>query len=182
MIDYNQCDCRDLSDGFSRGALRRQPLKGEQTAMASLIQLKKPQRRREGSGSQTSKTGRSFTSVVLTLPLTALGLNLLIELFNHKGLAGLGRFLADSPGAFFVNFLIILLTLTPCLVFRRRVFCLTLLSLAWAAGGIANGIIIQNRMTPFTTADLAVFSTGFEILPTYFTKRSEEHTSELQSH
>ncbi len=170
MIDYNQCDCRDLSDGFSRGALRRQPLKGEQTAMASLIQLKKPQRRREGSGSQTSKTGRSFTSVVLTLPLTALGLNLLIELFNHKGLAGLGRFLADSPGAFFVNFLIILLTLTPCLVFRRRVFCLTLLSLVWAAGGIANGIIIQNRMTPFTTADLAVFSTGFEILPTYFTK------------
>lgn len=110
-----------------------------------------------------------LSAPVLLLP-TALALNLLVELLNHKGFAGLGHFLTESPLAFLVNFLIILFTLTPCLLFRRQFFCLTVLSLVWVVGGVANGIIIQNRMTPFTTADLTVFSTGFEILPTYFTK------------
>lgn len=138
--------------------------------MATLIQLKHKPRFLQDSAEKTAQKSRNPAGAALALALTALALNLLIELLNHKGLAGLGRFLANRPLAFLVNYLIILLTLSPCLLFRRRVFCLTLLGLVWAAGGVANGIIIQNRMTPFTTADLAVFSTGFEILPTYFTK------------
>ena len=161
--------CISIADA----ALRRPLQKGEQTAMAALLQPKKPARRirgREFFAGSVKKGWRTSLHVALALPAAALGLNLLIELLNHKGLTGLGLFLANNPLAFLVNFLIILLTLTPCLLFRRRAFCLTLLSLVWAMSGVANGIILQNRMTPFTTADLAVFSTGFEILPTYFTK------------
>ncbi len=161
--------CISIADA----ALRRPLQKGEQTAMAALLQPKKPARRirgREFFAGSVKKGWRTSLHVALALPAAALGLNLLIELLNHKGLTGLGLFLANNPLAFLVNFLIILLTLTPCLLFRRRAFCLTLLSLVWAVSGVANGIILQNRMTPFTTADLTVFSTGFEILPTYFTK------------
>ena len=107
---------------------------------------------------------------VVQMVVLALALNLLIELLNHKGVGALFSFIGQHPLAFVVNYCIILFTLSPCLFFRRRVFFLALVGLVWAVGGIANGIIIQNRMTPFTTADLAVFSTGFEILPNYFTK------------
>ena len=107
---------------------------------------------------------------VVQMVVLALALNLLIELLNHKGVGALFSFIGQHPLAFVVNYCIILFTLSPCLFFRRRVFFLALVGLVWAVGGIANGIIIQNRMTPFTTADLAVFATGFEILPNYFTK------------
>lgn len=139
--------------------------------MTSFLKRKphQPHAARRSLFARHAEPRKGLPKVSLLFPV-ALLLNLLIELLNHKGFAGLGRFLLESPLAFFVNFLIILFTLTPCLLFRRQVFCLTVLSLIWVVGGVANGIIIQNRMTPFTTADLAVFSTGFEILPTYFTK------------
>lgn len=107
-------------------------------------------------------------SDLLRMAALALLLNLVIELFNHKGPLGLFAFIGEHPMAFFVNYLIILLTLTPCLFFKRRMFYLSVAAVVWGVAGIANGIILLNRMTPFTTADLEVFATGFEILPNYF--------------
>ena len=103
--------------------------------------------------------------------LLALAVTLAVELFNHKtftdGPDSFLQFLAESPLAFLVDMLIILVTLVPAIFLRRRVFYCTLLSAVWLLGGAVNGFILLNRMTPFTVADLTVLNTGLDTLPNY---------------
>lgn len=105
------------------------------------------------------------------MALLALGLTLLIELFNHKAFAeGPGAFwtfAVQQPLALLVCWLIVLITLLPALFLRRQVFWCALASAVWLAAGTANGFILLNRMTPFTIADLTVVNTGLSTLPNY---------------
>lgn len=110
-------------------------------------------------------------SAFLWIPVLAAFNTLVIELFNHKvfttGFSSFGGFLLNHPLALLVDFLLVLITLVPALFLRRRVFYLTLISAVWLIAGSVNGFILFNRMTPFTTADLTVFSTGIDTLPNY---------------
>ena len=60
----------------------------------------------------------------LYLPLLALVVTIVVELFNHKsfteGSADFWRFITEEPLAFLVNFLIVLVTLCPAFFLRRR--------------------------------------------------------------
>lgn len=107
----------------------------------------------------------------LYLPLLALAVTVVVELFNHKsftdGPAGFWRFMTEEPLAFLVNFLIVLLTLCPAFFLRRRAFWCALVSFLWLICGGVNGFILLNRMTPFTVADLTVFETGLDTVPNY---------------
>ena len=107
----------------------------------------------------------------LALPLTALVITLVVELFNHKtftsGPASFFSFVIHHPLALLVDLLIVLCTLAPALFFRRRVFWCTMVSILWLIAGGVNGFILLNRMTPFTTADLTVLNTGLDTLPNY---------------
>ena len=104
-------------------------------------------------------------------PLLALGLTLVIELFNHTaftdGPASFWAFAAGAPAALLVNYLLVLITLVPALFLRRRIFWYALVSFVWLLAGAVNGFILLNRMTPFTVADLTVFRTGIDTLPIY---------------
>jgi phosphoglycerol transferase MdoB-like AlkP superfamily enzyme len=62
---------------------------------------------------------------------------------------------------------IIYATLSIAWLFRRRLFFFLLISTLWLILGIANGIILLYRMTPFTTADLQIIDMGLDILPNY---------------
>lgn len=108
---------------------------------------------------------------LLYIPLLALALTLVVELFNHKaftaGLDSFSQFMWENPLAFLVNVLIILMTLVPAFFLRRRVFWCTLVAAVWLIGGGVNGFILLNRMTPFTAADLTVLNTGLDTLPNY---------------
>lgn len=105
------------------------------------------------------------------LPLLALGIALVVELFGHKaftdGPASFLKFLIGGPLAFLVDVLLILLTLTPALFLRRRAFWCVLASSVWLVAGAVNGFILINRMTPFTREDLTVLNTGLDTLPNY---------------
>ena len=107
----------------------------------------------------------------LYLPLLALLVSTVVELFNHKafteGPASFWRYLSDEPLAFLVNILIVLVTLSPAFFFRRRAFWCALVSFLWLVAGGVNGFILLNRMTPFTVADLTVFETGLDTVPNY---------------
>ena len=107
----------------------------------------------------------------LYLPLLALLVSIVVELFNHKtfteGPASLWRFVSDEPLAFLVDVLIVLVTLSPAFFFRRRAFWCALVSFLWLVAGGVNGFILLNRMTPFTVADLTVFETGLDTVPNY---------------
>lgn len=107
----------------------------------------------------------------LALPLTALAVTLVVELFNHKtftsGPASLIDFIVHHPLALLTDLMIVLVTLAPALFFRRRFFWCTMASLLWLVAGGVNGFILLNRMTPFTTSDLTVLNTGLDTLPNY---------------
>ena len=107
----------------------------------------------------------------LYLPLLALLVTIVVELFNHKsfteGLTGFWNFLSQDPLAMLVNVLIVLVTLVPAFFLRRRVFWCALVAFLWLVCGGVNGFILLNRMTPFTVADLTVFETGLDTVPNY---------------
>lgn len=96
-------------------------------------------------------------------------LNLIIETLARKGFGGFA-FLFESPIVFLYNTLLIFATLVIAMLFRRRIFFITVISLVWLGIGITNGIILIQRMTPFTVKDLSVITDGATIITNYFTK------------
>ncbi|MFR2646887.1 MAG: LTA synthase family protein, partial [Blautia coccoides] len=63
-------------------------------------------------------------------------------------------------------FLIFTTTLLVYLV-RRRVFMRTLLAIFWLVLGIVNGVLLANRVTPFTGPDLHLLTDAFKIANKY---------------
>ena len=80
------------------------------------------------------------------------------------------RWAFSHPVVFLYNILIIFATLTLALLFRRRRFVLLMISIVWLAIGTANGVILMNRMTPFTLYDCTNVADGLTIATTYFSK------------
>ena len=96
-------------------------------------------------------------------------LNFAIETLARKGLGGF-EYLLHSPVVFFYNTLLIFATLIIATLFKRRVFVVTVVTIVWMGIGITNGIILMQRMTPFTVKDLSNLADGATILTNYFSK------------
>lgn len=94
-------------------------------------------------------------------------LNFILECFERKSLFGGFLHLSANPLAFLCNTLIILFTLSFALLFRRRIFTLSVLSCVWIIFGIANFILLSNRVTPFTGYDLKLISAALGVLRKY---------------
>lgn len=109
-----------------------------------------------------------LNNMAIQAGILAIILELVIESFGHKSFFGGAIFMFTSPLVFLLNALIIFATLSVAWLFRRRIFFYTIISVAWLAIGIANGVILMFRMTPFTTADLSFIELGIAILPNYF--------------
>lgn len=103
--------------------------------------------------------------------IISLILTLVIETLARQGLgAGLG-FVVSSPLVFLLNAIIIFLTLGINLIIRRRLFASIVIGGTWLGVGIANGVILRNRMTPFTTKDLQILEDGIDIIPNYLSTK-----------
>lgn len=108
---------------------------------------------------------------VTLLFIVAIVLNLIIEtLARHSLIASLG-FMLQSPLVFLCNVLIILSLLSFSLLFRKRIFFTCVFSLIWLALGIVNGVILLNRLTPFTIYDLSSLEDGLSIVTNYFSTK-----------
>ena len=94
-------------------------------------------------------------------------MNLAIETLARKGMGGF-VFLFESPVVFLYNTLIIFAMLAIATVFRRRVFFIVIVTLVWMGVGITNGVILIQRMTPFTVKDLSAITDGATLLTNYF--------------
>ncbi len=80
------------------------------------------------------------------------------------------RWAFTHPVVFLYNILIIFASMTLALLFRRRRFVWLMVSVVWLSLGTANGVILMNRMTPFTLYDFTNFTDGLTIATTYFSK------------
>ena len=69
-----------------------------------------------------------------------------------------------EPLVFLYNALIIFATLVIASVFKRRLFVFTIVTLFWLIIGIVNGVILTQRMTPFTVKDLSILDDGITIV------------------
>lgn len=97
----------------------------------------------------------------------ALTINLLLEILGRRSVFGALRYLFASPFAFLCNTLIILLTLTIALFFKRRVFFMTAISTVWILLGIANCILLGFRTTPLSPVDFRIVQTAFQVIDYY---------------
>lgn len=99
-------------------------------------------------------------------------LNLVIETlgrYSTVGIFGGIQFVVQEPIIFCYNSLIIFATILIASVFRRRTFVFTIISIFWLVIGIVNGVILLNRMTPFTVKDLSNIEDGMSIISNYLT-------------
>lgn len=94
-------------------------------------------------------------------------INFIIELCSRRNVIDTFEYIFGSPLVFLYNSLIILSTLSIVVLFKRRIFFFTLISTIWIAFGVANGIILSNRVTPFTATDLTLAEFGLGIISKY---------------
>lgn len=94
--------------------------------------------------------------------------NFIIEALSRRSVLEAARHLASSPTVFFYNSLIIIFTLSLCLLFRRRIFGIVLFSLPWLVCGIINNAVLSYRVTPLGAIDFQVVK--MSLILVYLTK------------
>lgn len=99
--------------------------------------------------------------------LVALLLNIIIELLSRKSPVLLGKYIFGSPLVFLMNTLLILTPFLLVFFTRRKVFAATVLAVVALAMGIANGVLLIFRTTPFTATDLRLVKYAVSLLTTY---------------
>ena len=100
----------------------------------------------------------------------AIALNLIIETlgrFTTAGIFGGLKFMVSDPIVFLYNALILFTTLVIASLVKRRIFVFTIVSIFWLGIGVVNGVILTQRMTPFTVKDLSNLSDGLTIVTNY---------------
>lgn len=112
------------------------------------------------------QSNRSFLKFLFA-PLI---INFIIEFFSRRSLINTLGYIFGSPLVFLYNSLIILSTLSIVLLFKRRRFLFTLITTIWIGFGVTNGIILSNRVTPFTATDLTLAEFGLGIISKYLSK------------
>lgn len=109
---------------------------------------------------------------IVLMIVISIVLDLVIEtLARHSLIASIG-FLVQHPLVALCNVVLILALLSLSLFFRKRIFVMSILSIIWLALGIINGVILSNRMTPFTVKDLSSLGDGLTIVTNYFNTKT----------
>lgn len=98
---------------------------------------------------------------------TALLLGLVIESLNRKSLFSGLTYMVESPILFCFNVLIILLTLSFALFFKREIFAFVSVSTVWLLFGIVNYVILHFRVTPFSAVDFMLIKSAISVSDHY---------------
>ncbi len=99
-----------------------------------------------------------FLAAILTFVVECLSRHSIIDTFV---------FLWSNPLAYLTNFGIILLTLLPALLFRKRLAGMALMTAIWLTLGVAQCIILYTRISPLSAADIAVAFSVITIITSY---------------
>ncbi len=99
--------------------------------------------------------------------LPSLGCGLFVELCSRKSIIDVGLFLVQEPLVFLYNVLIIAVTASVCLLFKRKIFVLSVVLFLWVTIGVVDMILLSFRTTPFTAVDLALIKDAVAIAHRY---------------
>ena len=90
-----------------------------------------------------------------------------IEAISRHSLWEAMDFMKERPLVFLYNAFLIFTTTLIVYLFRRRVFWRTICVIFWLGLGIINGVLLSNRVTPFTGPDLHLITDAFQIADRY---------------
>ena len=107
---------------------------------------------------------------LLLFILYSLLLAFVIECFSRGSIEGAYSFLRHFFKIFLYNALIVSVTLSPCFLFKRRLFAFSLGSLICIILGVSNIFLIKIRETPLTFADLGMMKNAMELSDQYLSK------------
>lgn len=88
----------------------------------------------------------------------------LIEAISRHSFTDAWTYMTGKPLVFAYNAGLIFTTSLIVYLFRRRTFWRVLVSIFWLLLGIINGVILANRVTPFTGPDLHLLQTVWQSL------------------
>lgn len=90
-------------------------------------------------------------------------LEFIIESLNRKSVAdGIG-YLFQRPSLFVFNTLIIMLTVSIALFFKREIFVFTTVCAIWLIFGIVNFVVLNFRVTPFSAVDITLLESAISV-------------------
>ena len=95
--------------------------------------------------------------------------NIFLEAALRKSFIDAFALCIKSPVMFALNFLIVLASYSLIYFFRKRTFSFSLISILWITIISISYYMMCKRTTPFTSSDLRVIKTTFEIIPLYLT-------------
>ena len=94
-------------------------------------------------------------------------LTLLIEILSRHSVKAGFSFMFYHVRYFMSNFAIILCTISPCLLFRRRYFLLSIVIMLWTALGVTNSVILTYRNTPLAAVDFSIIKSALDVMNAY---------------
>lgn len=106
----------------------------------------------------------------ISLPLQMLAVLLgyyVIEAISRHSLRDAFYFVREKPLVFLYNAGLIFITTLVVYLVRRRVFVRVLLVIFWMGLGIINGVLLSQRVTPFTGPDLHLITDALKIANRY---------------
>ena len=84
----------------------------------------------------------------------------IIEAISRHSIAEAWQYMTGKPLVFVYNTAFIFTTMLIVYLFHRRFFWRVLVSAFWLFLGLVNGILLMNRVTPFTGPDLHMLTDG----------------------
>lgn len=119
-----------------------------------------------------AKPFRFFAAAELKIALPILAalsliLNVVLEICSRHSITGTLLHAVKTPHIFLANMLIILLTLSLCLFFKRRLAVAALVTSLWTALCVTNAVLLTLRSQPLTAVDFLVITDALGVVDTY---------------
>lgn len=98
----------------------------------------------------------------------SLVLTFVLEILSRRSFMEAGAFLIHKPILFGYNWALVALTLAVGMMFRKKVFSLSLITMLWLGFGIADCLVLSWRSeSPLTAKDLLRGMEGITMMPAY---------------
>ncbi|PHV70497.1 hypothetical protein CS063_10435 [Sporanaerobium hydrogeniformans] len=88
-----------------------------------------------------------------------------------RGMEGSITYMKTYPKTALLNYMVLLITTSPALLFKRTHMVALVLNIPWVVASCASYILVKVRSVPFIWADLYCFGDGMSIADQYITKR-----------
>ncbi len=96
---------------------------------------------------------------------------LVVEMLSRRSVTAGVMYLFEEPLVFLYNWLLVMLTMSVALFFRKRGFLFVLISMIWLGLGITNCILLGYRTTPLNFMDFRTFKDVMSIINVYFNSK-----------